>query len=169
MLGEQVVELGLLAEAGEKRREAVERDDLGARASRKDARQAEVVDVLMGDDQQLDVLDRVTAGGKRLLELVQRLGRVRSGVDERQRGVLDQVGVHAPDLKWRRDRQAMDPGRGGGGQRLSSTSPFPPASASLLTSGSARGLRRAGVPCRPPRRATLGTGAAAARCWTRAR
>jgi hypothetical protein len=33
-----------------------------------------VVDVLVGDDQQLEVLDPVAAGRERALELVQRLG-----------------------------------------------------------------------------------------------
>ncbi len=57
---------------------AVERRHLGARAPGEDRGQAEVVHVLVGDDQQLDVLDRVPVGGERLLELVQRLGRVRA-------------------------------------------------------------------------------------------
>ena len=37
-----------------------------------------MVDVLVGDHEQLEVLDRVAARGERLLELVQRLARVRA-------------------------------------------------------------------------------------------
>ena len=71
-----------------------------------------MVHVLVGDDEQLDVLDRVPARGERLLELVQRLGRVGTRVDQRQRRVLDQVGVDPPDHERRRDREAVD-ARGG--------------------------------------------------------
>jgi ABC-type branched-subunit amino acid transport system ATPase component len=42
------------------------------------------------------------------LQLLQRALAVRPRVDQRQRRVLDQVGVYAPDLKRRRNRQAMD-------------------------------------------------------------
>ena len=68
-----------------------------------------MVHVLVGDDQQLDVLDRVAARGERLLELVQRLGRVGAGVDSVSGRILDQVGVDAPDHERRGDRQAVDP------------------------------------------------------------
>ena len=44
------------------------------------------------------------------LELVERAAGVRSGVHERQRLVLDQVDVDAPNGKGSRDRQAMDTG-----------------------------------------------------------
>ena len=75
-LGEAVVELGRLAEARQVGRELIERRHLRARAPREDRREAEVVDVLVGDDQQLEVLDRVPARGKRLFELVQRLAEL---------------------------------------------------------------------------------------------
>jgi len=77
-----------------------------------------VVDVLVGDDQQLDLLDRVPARGQRLFELVQRLARVGAGVDERQRRVLDQVGVHAANLEGGGDREAVDALFGGLPQQL---------------------------------------------------
>ena len=64
-------------------------------------------------DQQLDVLDRVPARGERLFELVQRLAGVRARVDQRQRGVLDQVGVDAADHERRGYRQAVDALLGG--------------------------------------------------------
>ena len=38
------------------------------------------------------------------------------GVDQRQRLVLDQVDVHAPDRERRRDGEPVDARRGGGGE-----------------------------------------------------
>ncbi len=99
-------------------REPVQRRDLGARAPREDRGQAEVVDVLVGDHQQLDVLDRMPPCGQGLFELVQRLARVGPRVDQRQRVILDQIRVDAPDLKRRRYRQAMDARLGGPREQL---------------------------------------------------
>ena len=115
--GEAVVQLGLLGEASEVGREPVERRDRRARAPREDRRQSEVVDVLVGDHEQADFLDGAAVRGQRLLELVERLGRVGPGVDQRERVVLDQIGVDAPDLKRRGDRQPVDPELGGARQR----------------------------------------------------
>ena len=106
-LGELVVALGLLGEVLEHRREQIERADLGARAPSEDVDQAEVVDVLVGDDDAPQVLDAVAVHGQGALELVERLARVRARVDERQRLVLDQVAVDAPDRERGRDRQAV--------------------------------------------------------------
>ena len=92
-LGEGVVEVGLPPVGREVAGEGLERGHLGSRAPGQDRGQPEVVHVLVADDQQLDVLDRVAAGVELLLELVQGLGRVRPGVDQGQRRVLDQVGV----------------------------------------------------------------------------
>ena len=55
--GELVVGLGLLGVAVHERRQRVQRRHLGARARRHQADQAQVVDVLVGDQQQLEVLD----------------------------------------------------------------------------------------------------------------
>ena len=143
---------------------AVERRDLGAGVVGDDVDQAEVVDVLVGEDHQLDVLDRVAELGELALELVERLARVGPGVDQRQRLVLDQVAVDAPDRERRRDRQAVDAGLGGPRQRL-----LGGHRGRSLTSGSAPGPRRASPPCPRGRPATRGSGAAAARCWTGAR
>ena len=107
-LGELVVALGIGAELLQHGREQVERDHLGARAAGEDPEQAHVVDVLVGDDDPLQVLDRVAVLAQRAVELVQRLARVRPGVDERQRVVLDQVAVDAPHGERRGDRQAVD-------------------------------------------------------------
>ncbi len=90
-------------------------DDLG---------QAEVVDVLVGDDQQLEVVDRVAALGQLRLQLVERLARVGPGVDQGQRLVLEQVAVDPPDREGGGDAQAVD------------SRPAPPAPAP------ARGSRR---------------------------
>ena len=121
-LGELVVALGVLGVRRQVGREQVERGDLGPRAPGQDVEQPEVVDVLVGDDEQLEVLDRVTVRVQLALELVQRLGRVRARVHERQRLVLDQVRVDPPDRERRGDRA-------GGGCR-----------------------RRTRAPARPPRR-----------------
>ena len=93
---------------GQPRRERVERRDLGARAPREDVDEPDVVDVLVGDDDQPEVLDPVPAVAQRPLELVERLAAVRAGVDQRQRVVLDEVRVDAPDRERRRDRDAVD-------------------------------------------------------------
>ena len=76
-----------------------------------DLDQAEVVDVLVGDDHQLEVVDRVAALGQLRLQLVERLARVGAGVDQGQRLVLDQVAVDPPDGEGGGDAQAVDPGQ----------------------------------------------------------
>ena len=188
-LGEAVVELGRLAVVAQVGSERRERRDLGAGAPREDRGQAEVVDVLVGDHQQLDVLDRVSARGERLFELVQRLARVRPRVDERERRVLDQVGVDAPDHERRGNRQAMDALLGGArGSRsdlpaVASGSSSPIASPRIAPAWQRRDLLAvrqsradqvehlvaAAFHVLRGRRATPGTGAAAARCSRSAR
>jgi hypothetical protein len=69
-----------------------------------------VVDVLVGEDHQLEILDRVPVLVELMLELVERLARVGPRVDERQRLVCDQVAVDAPDREGRRDAQLVDSG-----------------------------------------------------------
>ena len=76
--------------------------------SREDLDQPDVVDVLVGDDDPLEVLDPAAVLGQRALQRVERRARVRPAVDQRQRVVLDQVAVDAPDRERRRDRQAVD-------------------------------------------------------------
>ena len=75
--GELVVELGGAAVVAEVAGEQVERGDLGAGAAHEHLEQADVVDVLVRDDDQLEVLDAAAARGERLLELVERLAGVR--------------------------------------------------------------------------------------------
>ena len=74
--------------------------------------------MLVGDDDELEVLDAVPARGERELERVERRARVRPGVEQRQRVVLDEVRVDLADLKRRRDRQAVDAGVGGPRERV---------------------------------------------------
>ena len=66
-----VVSLGVIAEVLDEGDEKVECRDLGARAFPDDVDQSEVVDVLVGDDHQLDVLDPVAERLELALELVQ--------------------------------------------------------------------------------------------------
>ena len=61
-LGEGVVEVGLVAVGGQVAGQRLDRRHLGAGAPGEDRGQPEVVHVLVADDEQLDVLDRVPAG-----------------------------------------------------------------------------------------------------------
>ncbi len=77
-----------------------------------------MVDVLMGDHDQLDVLDRMAGVRELALELVQRLARIRPRVDEGERLVLDQVAVDPADRERRGDLQAVNASLGGSLERL---------------------------------------------------
>ena len=112
--GEVVLGGGLVAVALEERHEPVERHDLGAGAVREYLHEPDVVDVLVGHDDPLEVLDPVAESGQPALEHVERAARVRAGVDQRERLVLDQVHVHAPDGERRGDGDPVDAGGRGG-------------------------------------------------------
>ena len=99
------IDLGV---ARQPRRQRVERAHLGARAVGEDLHQPDVVDVLVGDDDPLEVLDAPSVLGQRRLQRGQRRGRVRAGVDQRERVVLDQVAVDAPHGERRRDGEDVD-------------------------------------------------------------
>ncbi len=107
-LGELVVALGVCVELLDDGGEQVERHDLGARAAGEDADEPDVVGVLVGEHDPPEILDRVAVLAQRGLERVERLARVRAGVDERERVVLDQVAVDPPDHERRRDGQRVD-------------------------------------------------------------
>ena len=107
-LGEGVVGLVGLGEALEQGHELVQRRHLGPRAPSQDLRQPLVVEVLVGDDDELEVLDLAAVRGQRLLELVEGLARVRAGVDQRERVVLDEVDVDPAHGERRGDREAVD-------------------------------------------------------------
>ena len=82
------------------------------RTLREQAGEAGVVEVLVGEDDELEVLEPVAEAREPALEHVERPRGVRADVDERQRRVLDEPAVDAPDRERRRDRDAMDAGLG---------------------------------------------------------
>jgi hypothetical protein len=105
---ELVVERRALRVVRDERHRRVDRRDLRPRAPGDDVHEADVVDVLMRDDHELQVLDRAAVCRQGALELVQGAPGVRSGVDERERLVVDQVAVDAPDRERRWDGEAVD-------------------------------------------------------------
>jgi hypothetical protein len=115
---EVVLEYRLLGVVLDQRHRRVERRHVGARVAGDDRDEAEVVHVVVGEDHQLDVLDRAAVAGERRLERVERAAGVGAGVDQRQRVVVDQVAVDAPDGERRRDRQPVDPLSRGGRVRV---------------------------------------------------
>ena len=114
--GVGVVGLGLLAVALDERLRHLAGSDLGTRSAADDVDEAEVVDVLMGEDHELEVGDRVAQGGQPALELVEGGAGVGTRVDEGQRLVLDQVDVDPPDRERRGEGEAVDPRRGRRGE-----------------------------------------------------
>jgi hypothetical protein len=115
---ELVLALGVLAEIGKPLGGKAERRDLGAGMLDDDLDQTEVVDVLVGEDDEFEVVDRVAALRELALQLVERLARVRPGVDQGQRLVLEQVAVDPSDGEWGGDAEAVDAGQRGLLQRL---------------------------------------------------
>src|SRR5436305_1460875 len=93
---------------------------LGARAAGQDLEQAYVVHVLVRDHDQLELFDRVAVLGQGPLELVERLARVRTRVDQRRRPVLDRVAVDPADQERRGHGQPVDAGARGQRERLGS-------------------------------------------------
>ena len=69
-----------------------------------------MIHVLVGENDQLEVLHPVPVRGERAFQLVERLARVGPGVDQRQRLVLDQVAVDPADKERRGDGEPADPG-----------------------------------------------------------
>ena len=121
--GERVVGLRLLGEALHERHGDVDRGHLGAGVRRHQRDEPEVVDVLVGEDHQLDVLQRVAEGGDPAAQLVERGAGVGARVHQRQRLVLDQVDVHAADGERGGDRHAVHARRRGGGERVRRSRP----------------------------------------------
>jgi hypothetical protein len=104
-----VVALGIVAEVLEEGNGEVDGRHLGSRAVRDDVDQPEMVDVLVGDDDQLEVLDPMAEGVQLALQLVERLAGVGSRVDQGERVVLEQVGVDPADLKRGGDPEQTNP------------------------------------------------------------
>ena len=115
---ELVVELDVVAEVLDERDHDVDRRHLGSGARGDDLDQPQVVDVLVGEDDQLDLLERAPQGRELALELVERLAGVRPGVDQGQRLVLDQVAVDPPDRERGGDLKPVDAGLGRAFERL---------------------------------------------------
>ncbi len=108
--GEPVVELDVVSEVLHEWDHDVDRRDLGARPCGDDLDQAQVVDVLVRQNHEVEVLERVPERRELALQLVQRLAGVRPGVDEGQGLVLEQVAVDPADGERRRDPQPVDAG-----------------------------------------------------------
>ena len=94
---------------GEPAGEPAERGHLRPGALGENARQTDVIGVLVRQHDELEVLDAVPECSQPSVELVQRPPRVRPGVHERERLVLDQPAVHPPDGERGRQCEAMDP------------------------------------------------------------
>ena len=106
--GEGVLALGVLAEVGDPLDRDVDRRDLGPRVLGDDLDQAQVVDVLVGEDHQLEVVDAVAEGAELGVQLIEGLAGVRAGVDQGQRLVFEQVAIDPPDRERRRYPQLVD-------------------------------------------------------------
>ena len=126
--------LGVLVEVGEALGGDADRRDLGAGVLDDDLDQAEVVDVLVGEDDQLEVVDRVAALAELALQLVERLARVGAGVDQGQRLVLEQVAVDPADGEGGGDAEAVDAGQRRLLQRLLGGQSVTPGSAPRTSS-----------------------------------
>ena len=81
--GETVIGLDVLPEVLHEPDDHVDRGDVGAGAVGDYLDQAEVVDVLVGEDHQVEIGDRVPQIRELVLELVERVAGIRTGVDQR--------------------------------------------------------------------------------------
>ena len=100
---EPIVRLDVVAEVLDERHDDVDRRHVCAGSARDYLDEAEVVDVLVGQDHELEIGDRMAELVELVLELVERLAGVGPGVDQRERVVLDQVAVDAAHAERRGD------------------------------------------------------------------
>jgi hypothetical protein len=105
---ELVVLLRLLRVVLDERNRHVDCRHLRAGALRHERDQAEMVDVLVGEDHELDVLEPMAELCQAARERVEGGGGIGACVDEGERLVVDQVDVHPPDRERCRDRDAVD-------------------------------------------------------------
>jgi hypothetical protein len=100
-----VGELALLqlGEVGQPVDEQLVRGDGAAGTGADERRLADVVCVLMREEEQLDVLDPEAECREPGLEPGERRGRARTGVDERHRLAAEHPHVHRPDRERRRE------------------------------------------------------------------
>jgi hypothetical protein len=115
---EVVVRVGLEGVVLDDRHRHVDRRYIGARTRRHERHQAEVVDVLVGEDHEPDVLERVAESLDSALEFVEGGAGVGPRVHQRKRLVLDEVDVHPPHRERRGDCQPVYAGRRRGGKRV---------------------------------------------------
>ena len=101
-LGEGIVVLEALLAPGEEAAQRTPGHDARAAAVDELLRQADVVVVLVGEEQQLDVFDTPAERCEALLERSQRRRIVRADVDEREHVGLDHNAVHVADAEGRR-------------------------------------------------------------------
>ena len=82
--------------------------ELGARAALQLAREADVVVVLVGEDDQLEVLDRDAERAEPSSSRASVSSISGPGVDQRQRLAAQQARIDVADLERRRQRDAVD-------------------------------------------------------------
>ena len=94
-------------------REQLVSGDPAARAFADRGGEPDVVGVLVGEDQQLDVLDPEAVRREPCLERGERLRRVRTGVDERERVAPEEPAVDGADGERRREDERLHRQAGG--------------------------------------------------------
>ncbi len=97
--------------------EEIEAHQLGARALGEHAGQAGMVEVLVGDEDELEVRDAMAGISQPSLHLAEGGGGVGAAVDQGERVALDQVGVDRPHRERRLDRHLVDAGGHRGAHR----------------------------------------------------
>ena len=116
--GEVVVRLRLHREVLHEADRHVQGGHLGARARCHQGHEPKVVDVLVGEDHEFDVLERVPQSRYSSLQLVERSPRIWPRIHKGERLVLDEVDVDAADRERRRNGDAMDSFRRRGRERV---------------------------------------------------
>ena len=106
--GVGVVRIHARVDVGHERGERRRPGDVGARAPSQLAGEADVVGVLVGQEDQLEVLDGEAERGEARVEPRLRLLHQRAGVDQRQRLAAQQPGTDVPDLERRGQRDVVD-------------------------------------------------------------
>ena len=105
-----VLQLHLPGEVGEKAAQELVRDDRGTAPLAHRVGEPDVVVVLVGEDDLLDVLHPEAAGSQRGVELDDRFRPVRTGVDECQRVALEEITVDGPHRERHRQGDGADRG-----------------------------------------------------------
>src|SRR5579884_284838 len=117
-LRELVVGRGAARKALQVGGEQVKRGHLRPRTPGQDLEQAEVIHVLVGQHDQLEVLDPAAMCREGTLQVVERLAGVRPGVDQRERLVLDQIAIDSTHEERGGEGNPVDAGPFGQRQRI---------------------------------------------------